>query len=125
MIPQAQKVESNHSDTHQLRDESSHTRPLVLIWATPGVCYLVFILTVLKQILKVLMSLLTSMSFGHEKTNNPFWRTHGVHWEFLMAGIPKMSAAASCRRWNQTTLIAVSYGIEGRTPDHWRSSGRH
>ncbi|GIY68580.1 hypothetical protein CDAR_21661 [Caerostris darwini] len=49
----AQKVESNHSDTHQLRVGSPHTRPLTLIWATSGVCYLVFILTVLKQILKV------------------------------------------------------------------------
>ncbi|GIY90793.1 hypothetical protein CDAR_373071 [Caerostris darwini] len=31
----------------------------------------------------------------------------------------------SPRRWNRTTLTLISYGVEARTPDLWRSSGRH
>ncbi|GIY90801.1 hypothetical protein CDAR_373111 [Caerostris darwini] len=34
-----------------------------------------------------------------------------------------MTVTLQPRRWIRSTLILISYGVEARTPDHWRSSG--
>ncbi|GIY81312.1 hypothetical protein CDAR_201461 [Caerostris darwini] len=49
----AQKVELNHSYSHQLRCQRPPTRPLAIIRAALEVCCLVFMLVFLKQVLKV------------------------------------------------------------------------
>ncbi|GIY68579.1 hypothetical protein CDAR_21651 [Caerostris darwini] len=90
----AQKVESNHSDSHQLRIRSPRTRPLALIWATLEVYCLI------KRETRAFGVCLTQHAMNTTMSPSP-------------------------RRWNRPTLTLIRYGLEARTPDHWRSSERH